>query len=98
MGVSRWFEDRRPDAVSHGILGRSVYTAVVLFLAVQVYARAGAGLAGLVVTVFVMVFAGIPFLVKTWSRSATAKKRDIAQRLRIDPEPPPREYKAPKRW
>lgn len=94
MGVSQWFEDRRPDAVSHGILGRTVYTAIVVLVAVAIFARTGAGVLALVVVGFAMLFAGIPFLVKTWSRSASAKKRDIAHRLRIDPEPPPRDLKA----
>ncbi|HRY09040.1 MAG: hypothetical protein H6526_05025 [Actinobacteria bacterium] len=100
MGVSQWFADRRPDAVSHGILGRVLYTAVVMFLGVEIFAITSfwGVLVGVVITVFAAVFAGIPFLVKVWAPSAAATKREIAERQRIDPEPAPRECKTPKRW
>jgi hypothetical protein len=100
MGVSRWFNDRRADSVSHGVFGRVVYTVVVILLGVEIFKITlllGAPLA-FVITGFTVVFGGLPFLAKVWAPSATAKNREIAERQRIDPEPSPREFKAPKRW
>ncbi len=100
MGVRRWFADRRPDAVSHGLPGRAVYTALALLVGLEVFSMASAlgALLAVVVTGFAAVFVGIPFLVKVWSPSAMVKKREISQRERIDPQPPPRDPQAPKRW
>ena len=86
--------------MTHGVPGRLVYTAIAVFLGVEIFAISSilGTLVAVVITGFVALFAGIPFLAKVWSRSASARKREIAERQRIDPEPPPRELKAPKRW
>ena len=100
MGVSRWFDDRRADSVSHGVFGRVAYTVVVVLLGVEIFKITSfwGELLAFVITGFAAVFGGLPFLAKVWAPSATAKNRELRERQRIDPEPPPREYKAPKRW
>ena len=100
MGVSRWLDARRADSGSHGVFARVGYTVVVVLLGVEVFAITSffGELLAFVITSFAVVFGGLPFLAKVWAPSATAKKRKIAERQRIDPEPPPRELKAPKRW